>query len=461
MMLFSSKRDGLFAQIIRRLITAVVLFALLDIVFVLATYISNVEELGQRLITRQANEIAEAVHAESGTFVYDKSKLERESIGEAKLAFAVYDKGGREITINGSPNLTSGLMPPITSVSEETRRDEYTNSFRLRGIRRIAVDDEFIWVSLVVEGSGLRPFLPVILLEVIDHVALPLIPLSALLLMFNIIAVRRTLRPLTKAIEQIDAIDPREIEQRLEIPVSPREVRHLATAMNAALNRLESAIRSLREFTADTAHELRTPLAIMTMEVEQLPEGAGKTKLQNDLDGMTRLVAQMLDMAYADALLLPEDAKADLSQVAHHVITQLTPLALRLKKGIIFDDANHHVINGHAEAIGRALRNVIENALAHTPVDTDVTVSIGTDARLLVRDHGPGIPAEQRDASLHRFWRGERKKTSGAGLGLAIAARIAKAHGGHLEIDAAEGGGAIVSLILEPTAASEPHHVRA
>lgn len=450
MRLFNSKNDGLFAQIIRRLITAVILFALLDVAFVIVTYIGNVQELGQRLLSRQAQEIAEAIRNDGGTLVYDKSKLLRERIGDAKLAFAVYDKQGREITISGSPTLTSSLMPPITSVSEETRRDDYANSFHLRGIRRIHIDDQFVWVSLVVEGNGLRPFLPVILLEVIDHVALPLIPLSILLLFFNIVAVRRTLRPLTKAIQQIDAIDPREIEQRLDVPSSPQEVNHLATAMNDALNRLESAIRSLREFTADTAHELRTPLAIMTMEVEQLPESAGKAKLSKDLEAMTRLVAQMLDMAYADALILPQNARANLTEVASNIITHLTPLAIKAGRGIIFNASHTVEINGHAEAIGRALRNIIENALAHTPIDTDVEVSIGEGARIMVRDHGAGIPEDQRITSLHRFWRGERKKTQGAGLGLAIAARIAQAHGGRIDISSAEGGGTIVSLILEP-----------
>ncbi|MBY0427752.1 MAG: sensor histidine kinase, partial [Alphaproteobacteria bacterium] len=289
----------------------------------------------------------------------------------------------------------------------------------------------------------------VLLSEVIDHVALPLIPLSGLLLIFSVLAVRRALQPLAKAIRQIDELDPRAIEQRLEIPNSPREVNHMVTAMNAALGRIESAILSLREFTADVAHELRTPLAIMTIEVERLSAGPGKVKLKHDLDGMTRIVSQMLDMAYANALIIPEQCMANLTQVASDVIALLTPLALKAQRGIVLHVESDVVeINGHAEAIGRALRNIIENALVHTPPHTCVEVTVKNNAQIVVRDYGAGIPDEQRGASLNRFWQGPRKKHQGAGLGLAIAMRIANAHNGTITIGAAQGCGAEVTLML-------------
>lgn len=446
------KHDGIFSQIARRLVIAVLAFTVLNITFVLATYINNVPDLGHSLMSRQAAEIGTAIKYFEGVgFTYDNEKFRREYIGDAKLAFAAYDKEGHEIIKTGSIQLTNTLMPPITSVAEETRRDDYKDKFILRGIRRLEIDNKSVWISMVVEGKGLRPFLPVIVLEVIDHVGLPLIPLSILLLFFNVIAVRSTLTPLTNAIAQINAINPREIEQRLEVPASPLEVRHLVTAMNDALARLESAIRSLRNFTADTAHELRTPLAIMTIEVENLPESNGKIKLKNDVEGMTRLVTQMLDMAYADGLIIHQSARCDLAEIVSDVISQLTPLALNEQKGIIFNAGNNHIINGHAEALGRALRNIIENALAHTPVNTDVEVSIGETPQITVRDHGAGIPEDKQQESLNRFWRGERKKTNGAGLGLAIAARIIKAHGGIIRISSANDGGAVVSLNLERT----------
>lgn len=445
---FSFQKDGLFSQIFRRLLVAVILFTLVEVVFVLSMYINNVADLDQRLLSRQAQEISHAIRYQQSQLIYDKSRIIREHAHNAKLAFAVYDKNGQEILINGPYDMRPTLMPPITSVSQETRRDDFSNGFRLRGIRKLDVDGQSIWVSLVIEGEGFKPFFPVLLNEVIDHVAIPLIPLSSLLLFFNIVAVRRTLRPLASALEQINSINPKEIDYRLEVPSSPTEVKDLVTAMNGALGRIESAIRSLREFTADTAHELRTPLAIMTMEVDKLPDESSRIKLKKDLDGMTRLVTQMLDMAYADALIIPDSSKANLVEVASGVISQITPLAIKSNKGIILQAEGVVEINGHAEALGRALRNIIENALAHTPENSNVEVSVLSSGVISVRDFGAGIPVDKREESLNRFWRGARKKTNGAGLGLAIARRIAESHGGKIILGEAPDGGALVTVDL-------------
>ena len=443
---FSFQKDSLFLQISRRLLIAVFLFSVLEIIFVLAMYIRNIDDLSERLVTRQSQEISEAISIRNSELTYDKSKIIREYAYNARIAFAVYNREGKEILMSGPYDMRPSLKPPITSVTQETRRDEFANGFRLVGIRKIDVQGQFIWVGSVIEGKGFKPFFPVLLNEVIDHVVLPLIPLSSLLLIFSIMAIRRTLNPLANALKQINEINPKEINYRLEVPPSPAEVRDLVTAMNSALSRIESAIYSLREFTADTAHELRTPLTIMTMEVNKLPDGLSKTKLKSDLDGMTRLVTQMLDMAYADALIIPQDSIVNLVEVSATIVSQLTPLAIREGKGIIFSSSSKVEINGHPEAIGRALRNIIENALAHTPQGTNVEVWVLPNGGISIRDHGVGIPEDKREESFNRFWRGERKKTNGAGLGLAIARRIAEAHDGRIIMGSAPDGGALVTL---------------
>ncbi len=442
--------DGMAAIIARRLFSVALLFALLDIAFVVLTYVRDQEGLGQRLLTLQADEIAEAVTADGSRLRFDPSHLYREPIGSAQLAFAVYDRRGREIALDGPWGLAQALTPPITSVSSETRRDEHATGFFLHGARRVTAAGQPIWVVMNIQGEGLRPFWPVVANEVVEHVAVPLLPLVLLLLALNVVAVRQALNPLSAAAREVEALEPRRIERRLAVPESPREVRRLVGAMNGALNRIESAMRALREFTADAAHELRTPLAIMSMEVDELPSGAAKEKLREDVANMTRSVGQMLDMASADALLVPCGTVADLGAIGAHVVTQLTPLAVRKGRNIRFIDEHPARIEGHAEAIGRAVRNLVENALLHTPEGGDVEVTAGPGAVIAVRDHGPGIAPEKREQVLKRFWRGDRSKTEGSGLGLAIANRIAEAHGGRIAIDAAPEGGALIRLWLAP-----------
>lgn len=442
------RSDSMAAIIARRLVAVILLFAVLDILFVVLTYVRDPEGLGQRLLSLQGEEIAEAVVPDGNRLRFESSELYREPIGSAQLAFAVYDRTGREIAVDGPWELSHSLTPPITSVSSETRRDEHATGFFLHGARRLTAGGQPIWVVMNLRGEGLRPFWPVIVNELGAHVGLPLLPLVLMLLVLEVAVVYRALRPLSTAAREAQALEPRRIERRLTVPQAPREVRRLVDAVNDALNRIESAIRSLREFTADAAHELRTPLAVMSMEIEVLPDSPAKTKLQEDVANMTRSVGQMLDMASADALLTPAGMVADLGAVAARVVSQLTPLAVRKRRAIRFNDLHPVPVAGHAEAIGRAVRNLIENALSHTPEGTDVDVTAGPGAVIAVRDHGPGIPPEKRELVLKRFWRGDRSRNEGSGLGLAIAGRIAEAHGGRIEIADAPGGGALICLWL-------------
>lgn len=444
------QKDNLFVRIFIRLFIGVAIFSILQIFFVLYTYLNDINDLGQQLLTRQATEISESIYVKNGEITHNRNHTIHEHIHNARMAFAAYTKSGQEILINGPYDLRPALMPPVNSVASETRRDEYTESFRLKGIRRIDIKNQPVWISIIIEGKGIEPYIPVLKSEIIEHVALPIIPLSVFLLVFSVIAVRNTLLPVTKTIEQIEKIKPDDISYRLQTPEHPAEVRKLALAVNDALSRIESAILSLRNFTADAAHELRTPLAIMRLEVNKLPDSENKIALTKDVESMSRLVGQMLDVAYADALIIQDTDKAILSATAKDVISQLTPLAIRSGKSITLTDLSaQQEIKGHSEAIGRAIRNVIENALHYTPELSAVNVVVESDYIISISDQGQGFSNIETKEILSRFKRGLLKSShNGAGLGLAIASQIALAHNGYIKIENGPDKGAKVSIIL-------------
>jgi len=161
-----------------------------------------------------------------------------------------------------------------------------------------------------------------------------------------------------------------------------------------------------------------------------------------------RLVDQMLDLSHATALEIDANTRADLRAIASDVAADLTPLAVSRGRSNMFKDAGATEVHGDADAIGRALRNVVENAVSHTPPRTVVEVVAEPDRQCSVRDHGPGIPAAQRRAVLERFYRLDKSRTEGAGLGLAIASTIMELHGGEIRLEDAPGGGALVRLIF-------------
>ena len=272
-----------------------------------------------------------------------------------------------------------------------------------------------------------------------------MLPLLLLPLAVALLTVRRALEPLTALSAQAATIGPATTDVRLPGGGVPSEIVPLVDAVNSALDRLADGFKVQRDFTAGAAHELRTPLAVLMAQVDALPAAEG-AMLRPDIEAMAHLVQQLLRVAQLEALDIRTDERTDLNAVAAEVVGFLAPLALRRGKEIGLAPAPAPVlVRGSAEAINHALRNLADNALAHTAPGSEVTVSVGDEPAIAVRDHGPGVPADQRERIFERFWRADRR-TSGAGLGLAIARRVMELHGGAVTVDDAPGGGAVFTL---------------
>ena len=150
---------------------------------------------------------------------------------------------------------------------------------------------------------------------------------------------------------------------------------------------------------------------------------------------MNRLVEQLLCVARLDSVVLDRSSPVDLRQLAEEVVGAMAHLALAAGRTIALTGADHPVIVvGNDAAITDALRNLIENALVHTPPGTEVVVEVDPKGAISVQDSGPGIPAEDRQRIFERFWRGKGVRTDGAGLGLAIVMEIVRAHGASVTV---------------------------
>ena len=229
----------------------------------------------------------------------------------------------------------------------------------------------------------------------------------------------------------------------------PAEIVPLVHAVNEALDRLEAGYRAQREFTADMAHELRTPLAIMRARVDSLEDAAMRQSLQNDIVNMTRTVNQVLDIAELEAFVVDGGSKADLQAVCADAVAFMAPLAVNDGKTIALTGAETPVwVRGHAEALFRAVRNLIENAIRHSPTGGTVEVDVAADGTVLVLDEGPGVPLSERETIFKRFWRRDRSRPESRGLGLAIVTRVAAAHDGTITVEDRPQGGSVFTLRL-------------
>jgi signal transduction histidine kinase len=168
---------------------------------------------------------------------------------------------------------------------------------------------------------------------------------------------------------------------------------------------------------------------------------------------MTRLIEQLLAVSRLDSHMPMAKADIDLVDVAGEVVAQLAPLAVAADKQVSLSAPDHAVrFHGNADALGAAVRNLVENALRFTPSGAAVEVVVDDGPRIEVHDAGPGISPQDRPHLFERFWRGSDRQ-GGAGLGLAIVAEVASHHGGRLSVDRSPLGGARFEMTFGSAAA--------
>jgi signal transduction histidine kinase len=206
-------------------------------------------------------------------------------------------------------------------------------------------------------------------------------------------------------------------------------------------------MRLQQEFTADAAHELRTPLAVLRARVDSLPEQKGLGALKADIDVMSHIVSQLLEIAELEDASLRIDDRVDLYAVAADVVSMVAGVAIGQRKEVALTGESV-LVRGNQAMIFRAIRNLVDNAIKHTQPGSEVVVDVREDGTVRVLDKGPGVPQAERALMVRRFWRARRDQ-DGAGLGLSIVSRIAELHGAKLAIDNRDGGGAVFSLSFE------------
>jgi signal transduction histidine kinase len=371
--------------------------------------------------------------------------------GYGLYAYAVLDPAGRVLFSSRSDG--SALF----SLDESSRGDwverQRTTGSVLFGVSVARpVGQRMYWIQVAQDLSHRDVIIDDVVTTFFPRVGWITFPILLVLLLIDILIFRRALEPVREASTTAAAIGPARTDVRLPEQAMPAEIVPLVHAVNQAFDRLEAGFRAQRDFTADMAHELRTPLAIMRARVDSLEPGPVRDALRTDLVNMTRTVSQVLDIAELESFVVG-DAKADLHAVCAEAVGFMAPLAVDMSKTISLTGAEGPVwVRGHAEALFRAVRNLVDNAIRHTPGGGSIEVHVSADGVVRVIDDGPGVPEAERDSIFRRFWRRDRTQAESRGLGLAIVARVAETHDGSVTVDNLPGGGAVFTLHLRPVA---------
>ena len=276
------------------------------------------------------------------------------------------------------------------------------------------------------------------------------------------LALGRTLAPLdsiTDTVEQINRAD--DLARRIPYD-GPKgnEIGSMIEAFNQTLERLETLFTSQQRFLADVSHELRTPLTVIKGNVDLMRrmkslDDESLTSIDQEAGRLTRLVGGLLLLAQAESGSVSLNMKpVELDTLLLEVFHEMKVLAGE-KIELHLTEIDQVQVNGDRDRLKQVLLNLVGNAIQYTPQDGDVYLSLGIvaeQARLIIRDTGPGIPPEDLPHIFERFYRAEksrtRGKTTGFGLGLSIAHWIVEKHGGRIEVDSKDNQGTTFCIWL-------------
>lgn len=364
--------------------------------------------------------------------------------------YAVLDEHRRVVQSAGLPEGIAERLPPTLAESElislpQVRQGTEQHSYLL--LSRVLPDGKgyLIVGRRVPEGHAVLLALRALSVDDHDWIVLVVFASTLLAAVWAMSANSKSLRELRSQANDISAQIPL---LRLRTDHVPTEMRSTVQSINRAFDRLTRAYLAQRSFSLKVAHELRGPLTTLALRLGDLDNGSLAEGLREDTGRMKRLVEQLMGVVRLDAGSLPfGKTTVDLRELTQDCVAEMAPHALERGVSIGMSSPSAPVcVQGESVLLNLAIRNLIENAISHSPPQTEIEITLTADGRLTVRDHGPGVRPEDRQKVFERFWRSATAQPGGAGLGLAIVAEVAAEHGGTAQVLEAPGRGALFVL---------------
>lgn len=305
----------------------------------------------------------------------------------------------------------------------------------------VVYGSDFHWDDILYQAINMR----------LDTNYLSLIVLGVTMAIVAIVAVaaRCGLAPLRDLATTVSAIDINSLDRCLSIKGAPSEMIPFIDAVNGALERVREGVERHRRFTANSAHELRTPITIIRSRVETLDDSPLKQELSRDVLRMQTLVEQLLVLAQVKERGGAAPKIVDVRRIVLAVATDYAPIAIDNGKTIEFEAPPHPIMAlGFQWAIECIVSNLVANAVRAEPLGGAIIVRVHEDAVVEVVDHGVGVAPQERSMVFEPFWRRREESSPGSGLGLSIVKQLVEETRGAISIEETSGGGATFKLSL-------------
>ncbi|MGX5830630.1 sensor histidine kinase [Mesorhizobium sp. 43Arga] len=410
-----------------------------------------------RMLLGSARTIAEQVTMTDGVLdaTIPPAAIEMFDTGDRDSVY-YHVKTARGRLLTGYPNLPEALAPSST---EATYRDHQLRLLTFSQGVVGAGEDSPISVTVGVTLAGHDAMVRRLWFGAFTQ-QLALVAIAGL---FVLLGLHRGLAPLIRLRDAVRSPNRSDLDP-VEVPGAQSEIRPLIDALNAYMARVRAQMASQRRFVANAAHQLRTPLALLSTQAsyalrETVPDARHEAlvALQASSGRLARLAEQLLTLSRAEpGSRRPRADRVDLTEAARQVLETHAPIAVSRNVDLGLEETGPVPVIGDGTMLREMIVNLVDNALRYSSSGGSVTVRLATvdgEAVLTVTDDGPGIPVDERDHVFERFYRIAGSTEEGSGLGLAIVREVVENAGGRVILRDGAAGGLVVDVRL-PLASS-------
>ncbi len=443
-------RPGLARVVLFRLSIAAALAVLIQTVICLAENYSDELYFGRWYVEMEAKRVARGVKLTRNGLIFVPPQDISHFFGSEREAYAfrviagsgqVLAESNRKLFATMSPFLRSGGGGPDSWIG----RLHPQRWFHIAGGITLNPFGRPVRVEVATLGDPARQRFHALALDFLEDVWIPLVPTLILAIGFAMFSIRRALKPLERGARLAETIDDAETGLRFDLSGMTREAASLCATINRLLERVGRLTGTQKRFIARAAHELRTPLAIMALELGKIADPRAR-RLEHDVAHMSDMVSRLLEIARLDARESRDSRPVDLVAIVLDVMERMAPLLDERKCEARVMIERPSIFAGDPMAVREAVRNLVENAAKHSPPGARIAVRCGPGAQLSVEDSGPGLEDTDKDRIFAAFGRGRQAATEGYGLGLAIVRQVVELHRGSIDTGRSPLGGARFNL---------------